>query len=51
VAAVADGELFHRLDCALVAGKDHDELTPAAARKRGLRPCPACTPVPADATA
>jgi hypothetical protein len=51
VAAVGDGELFHRLDCAMVAGKDADEMTPAAARKRGLRPCPACTPVPADATA
>ena len=49
VAAVDDGELFHRLDCAMVTGKDADEMTPAAARKRGLRPCPACTPVPADA--
>jgi len=51
VVAVDGGELFHRLDCAMAAGKDVDEMTPAAARKRGLRPCPACTPVPADATA
>lgn len=46
---VADGgELFHRASCQLVVGKDAEDLTPAAARKRGLRPCPACTPVPAD---
>ncbi len=44
VVAVADGELFHRRDCALVAGKDAEPLTPFAARKQGLRPCPACTP-------
>jgi hypothetical protein len=46
VVVVDGGELFHRLDCALVAGKDADAMTPAAARKRGLRPCPACTPAP-----
>ena len=27
------------------------ELTPAAARKRGLRPCPLCTPAPSQLTA
>ncbi len=49
VAAVAGGDLFHRLDCRMAAGKDVEELTPAAARKRGLRPCPACEPAPAEA--
>lgn len=46
VIAVAEGELFHRLDCTLVADKDGEAITPAAARKRGLRPCPVCTPAP-----
>jgi len=50
VVAVAGGDLFHRLDCRLADGKDAEELTPAAARKRDLRPCPACEPVPAEAT-
>jgi hypothetical protein len=49
VAAVEGGDLFHRLDCQMAAGKDVEELTPAAARKRGLRPCPACEPAPAEA--
>lgn len=47
VVIVAGGELFHRSGCSMVAGKDAQEMTPAAARKRGLRPCPACSPVPA----
>ncbi len=52
VAVVDGGELFHRLRCAMVEGKDAvEELTPATARKRGLRPCPACTPAPADVSA
>lgn len=50
VVIVPGGELFHRLDCQMAAGKDTEELTPAAARKRGLRPCLACAPVPAEAT-
>ncbi|MEX2294168.1 MAG: hypothetical protein WD691_10320 [Acidimicrobiales bacterium] len=51
VAVVDGGEMFHRLRCAMVDGKDElEELTPAAARKRGLRPCPVCTPVPSDVT-
>lgn len=50
VAVVDGGEMFHRLQCAMVDGKrEVEELTPAAARKRGLRPCSVCTPVPADA--
>jgi hypothetical protein len=47
IVSVPGGELFHRLDCAMVAGKESEELTPAEARKRGLRPCPACTPATA----
>ena len=50
VVAVAGGDLFHRLDCQMAVGKDVEELTPAAARKRGLRPCPACEPAPVEAT-
>lgn len=49
VYVVADGELFHRAGCALAEDKDTKELTPAAARKKGMRPCPACTPLPATA--
>lgn len=51
VLAVDGGELYHRSGCALVEGKDAGELAPSTARKRGLRPCPACTPVPVGATA
>lgn len=47
VVAVAGGELFHRANCVMTDGKDASELTPAAARKRGMRPCPSCVPVPA----
>ena len=50
VVAVEGGESFHRSDCALVRDKDGEELTPATARKRGLRPCPVCEPAPAAAT-
>ncbi len=49
VLVVDGGETFHRAGCALAVDKDTEDLTPAAARKRGLRPCPACTPVPAGA--
>lgn len=49
VVVVEGGEMFHLETCALVAGKDAEELTPATARKRGLRPCPACAPAPASA--
>lgn len=46
VVAVDGAELFHRAACELVEGKATGELTPAAARKRGLSPCPLCTPAP-----
>ena len=49
VVAVPDGDLFHRADCQLVIDKEIEEMTPATARRRGLQPCPACTPAPAAA--
>jgi hypothetical protein len=51
VVAVEGGELFHRTSCEVVQGKEGTELTPATARKRGLRPCPACSPAPVTAPA
>jgi hypothetical protein len=51
VVVVEGGELFHRAGCALVTDKDSTEVTPTAARKKGLRPCPACAPAPAPLTA
>jgi hypothetical protein len=50
VVAVDGGELFHRASCALTEGKDVTELTPAGARRKGLKPCPACAPAPASAS-
>ncbi len=51
VLAVDGADLFHRRACSMVEGKDATELTPAAARKQGLRPCPLCGPAPAQLTA
>jgi hypothetical protein len=51
VYAVAGADLFHRSDCSMIDGKDAAEITPAAARKRGLQPCPLCTPAPSQLTA
>jgi hypothetical protein len=51
VYATHGADLFHRQGCSMVEGKDPAGLTPAAARKRGLRPCPLCTPAPAQLTA
>lgn len=51
VAVVEGGEMFHRRECALVDGKEVADLAPTTARKRGLRPCPACAPISAGATA
>lgn len=45
VVVVPGGQLFHRAECAMTEGKSGTELTPAAARKRGMRPCPTCAPV------
>jgi hypothetical protein len=43
--AVEGGETFHRVDCAMAAGKAVDRVTVAAAAEQGLRPCPLCDPV------
>lgn len=43
--------LFHRSTCEMVVGKPAIELTPAAARKQGLAPCPVCSPAPAPVSA
>jgi hypothetical protein len=51
VVAVDGADLFHRRDCSMVEGKDAAEITPATARKKGLRPCPLCAPAPAPLTA
>jgi hypothetical protein len=51
VVTTEGADLFHRPACAMVEGKDASELTPATARKRGLKPCPLCTPTPAQLTA
>ncbi len=48
VVAVAGGTSFHVATCAMAAGKDVTELTPAAAGGLGLAPCPLCDPVPVD---
>lgn len=44
VVAVRGGETFHVPGCAMAVGKDAEELTAAAAEKRGLTPCPLCAP-------
>ena len=49
VVVVEAGELFHRASCALVAGKGAEDLSLATARRRGLKPCPVCSPVAAAA--
>jgi hypothetical protein len=51
VFAVDGADLFHRGTCSMVEGKDATEITPATARKRGLEPCPLCTPAPSQLTA
>jgi hypothetical protein len=42
-------ERYHRADCALVSGKEAEDMAPTAARKRGLQPCPVCEPGPSNA--
>jgi hypothetical protein len=44
VVAVEGADLYHRVTCSMVAGKDAKAMTPAAARKQGLEPCPLCSP-------
>ena len=50
VMAVEGADLYHRVTCSMVAGKDATSLTPAAARKQGLQPCPICAPAAARAS-
>jgi hypothetical protein len=50
VVAMEGGDLFHRVTCRLVQGKDATTMTPAAAKKQGLEPCPACAPAAARAS-
>jgi hypothetical protein len=50
VVAMAGGDLFHRVTCRIVQGKDAEAMTPAAAKKQGLEPCPACAPSAARAS-
>ena len=44
VVAVEGGDLFHRVDCAIVLGKDAVPMAPGEARKQGLEACPVCEP-------
>jgi hypothetical protein len=45
---VAGGESFHRADCPIVEGKASPRaVTPATAKRKGLRPCPMCQPLTA----
>jgi hypothetical protein len=44
VVAMEGADLYHRVTCSMVAGKAAKAMTPAAARKQGLEPCPLCTP-------
>jgi hypothetical protein len=44
VVAMQGADLYHRVTCSMVAGKDATAMTPAAARKQGLEPCPLCSP-------
>lgn len=43
--ALPGAKLVHRAGCALVDGKAAEALTAAAARRRGLDPCPVCEPL------
>jgi hypothetical protein len=44
VVAMEGADLYHRTTCRMVEGKDASSMTPAAAKKAGLAPCPVCTP-------
>jgi hypothetical protein len=48
VVAVRGGETFHQAGCVMVADKKAEQLTPDAARARGLSPCPLCEPAAAS---
>lgn len=45
IVQLGDSGSFHRTDCTLVSGRDDLEvITPASARRTGLRPCQLCEP-------
>ena len=43
--ATKGGELFHRADCSVVAGRPQSELRSVSLPARGLAPCKLCNPV------
>ena len=52
VLALPQGQTFHRADCSMVQGKRQaEQVTVAAAERRGLKPCRLCEPETAGASA
>jgi hypothetical protein len=50
--ALPQGQTFHRPGCSMIQGKDQaEQVTAAAARRRGLKPCRLCEPETATASA
>jgi len=50
--ALPGGQSYHRADCSMIQGKaDAKSVTPAAARRQGLKPCRLCEPETATASA
>lgn len=50
VLVVNGGGSFHRSECAVVEGKEQvSRITPDSAKRKGLRACPMCQPLSADA--
>ena len=50
--ALPSGQSYHRADCSMIQGKnDAKAVTPAAARRQGLKPCRLCEPETASAQA
>jgi hypothetical protein len=50
--ALPSGQSYHRADCSMIQGKpDARAVTPAAARRQGLKPCRMCEPETASASA
>jgi hypothetical protein len=47
--ALPSGESYHRAGCPMLDNKSATTVTPAAVKKRNLRPCPLCEPVLAEA--
>jgi hypothetical protein len=47
--AISGAETYHRAGCPMLDAKDAESITPAATRRRKLRPCPLCEPALVDA--